>query len=62
MFDQAKTFIDINDKDIKKIYDYNIKLRSMKATDKISNSEIKQIQSDLNFAFQKYNTLLSKNK
>lgn len=62
LFDQAKTFIDNNDKDIKKIFDYNIKFRSMKASDKISISEIKQIQSDLNFAFQKYNSLLSNNK
>ena len=59
LLQKVRNIINLENPDIKKLLDFNIKLRSRKAADKIEDDEQKQIESDVKIGFQTFNKMLS---
>jgi hypothetical protein len=59
LLQKVRNIINLEHPDIKKLLDFNLKLRSRKAADKIEDDEQKQIESDVKIAFQTFNKMLS---
>ena len=59
LLQKVRNIINLENPDIKKLLDFNLKLRSRKAADKIEDDEQKQIESDVKIGFQTFNKMLS---